>query len=229
MLYKRLDRHALILTIVLSLAGECIAQDPVPANAEDLFIPNRVRLGAFLKAARTTRMPQLGDLTQVKLVTLEGERRLVMMLEGFRVEKRAEMVTTFRNETKSRTVTDPQGRVTEQTFTVKVPLQEEREFEVKLPAGRKPVSKPASLFRFFDLNGEELSIEQASSKLPNLRAAFLLDRFAGELPELPELYREVISEDCLLITCEERIREEQAQPVFEALPARDLMPRAIER
>ncbi len=53
---KRVAHRALILFFVLSLAGQCIAQDPVPANAEDLFIPNRVRLGAFLKAARTTRI-----------------------------------------------------------------------------------------------------------------------------------------------------------------------------
>ncbi len=41
---KRVAHRALILFFVLSLAGQCIAQDPVPANAEDLFLPNRVRL-----------------------------------------------------------------------------------------------------------------------------------------------------------------------------------------
>ncbi len=232
---KRVGNYGLVLILVLSLAGPIEAQAQAPANAGDaavqnvMRVPLRVLPAARLEPSRTSRMPQLSDLTQVKLVTLEGEWQLVMMLESFRTEKQTGIVTKFREETRTRTVRNDQGRDVEQSYTVTVPFHEEGEVQLKIPAGRKPVSKPASHFRFFDLSGKELTVEQVENKLPQLRAAFLLDRFAGELPELPGLYREVLSHDCLLITCEERIREDNNQPMFPALPARDFMPKPIER
>lgn len=233
MLCERLYYHAWIVLFVLSLAGPSAAQAPAAASPGNDAARQRAPQLAFpfaeLAPARSSRLPQLDDLTQVKLVTLEGERQLVMMLESFRTEEQTGMVTKFRQELRTRTVRDEQGRNVEQTYTVTVPYREAGEVELKIPAGRKPVSKPASLFRFFDLNRQELSVEQASNKLSSLRAAFLLDRFAGELPELPELYREAINQDCLVIVCEERLRDDGNQPILEALPARDDMPKPVER
>lgn len=209
-----------------------VAEEKNPAAANDPFgaqddpFANGARAIPMValrpaQPARVSRLPSLNDLTQVKLDKHQGELQLVMMLEGFRTEKRTGRVVKMRQEQRTRTIRLANGEAKEQAYTVQVPVAEEGEVDVKIPAGRKPVSKPASEFQFFDLAGNALTIEAAAEKLKSLQPAFLLDRFAGQLPEIPELYRQALNESCLVIVTEEAVRDLGNQPLpGEMLPAR---------
>lgn len=187
----------------------------------DLAVPALRALPMMaLRAARTSRLPQLSELTMVKLDQHAGKWQLVMMLESFRSEVREGRAVQFREEQRTRTVL-VDGKQVEQSYTVKVPVAVNGEYEVKTPAGRKPVMKPADQFRFLDLAGQELSLQQASERLQTLQAAFLLDRFIGELPPVPEVYRQALHETCLIIVCEDAVRELGDRVLEgEVLPAR---------
>lgn len=196
-----------------------------PIRGQDPFANggNAIPMVALRAAqpARVSRLPSLNDLTQVKLDKHLGELQLVMMLEGFRTEKRTGRVVKMRQEQRTRTIRDANGAEKQQTYTVQVPVAEEGEVDVKIPAGRKPLSKPASEFQFFDLTGNALTIEAAAEKLKSLQPAFLLDRFAGQLPEIPELYRQALNEKCLVIVTEEALRDLGNQTLpGQMLPAR---------
>ncbi len=214
-----LGTHAILGTNTLGRGQEPVAGPAVPMDA----VPPVV-LGGPMNAAppRTSRLPLLSDLTLVKLVELEGELKLVMMLDSFRAEKRTVPAMQLRDEERIRNVADGRGGFVEQTFTIQVLSTQETEIDVKIPAGRKPVTKPADLFRFYDLQGQELEINAAVERLSTLRAAFMLERFAGELPELPDLYTSVLAEDCLVVVTEETVRDPASgqQPIMEILPAR---------
>lgn len=214
---------AVVAASVLA-TSEILAQAPAPNAPLAVPAQNAAKALPMLPlapAARASRLPSLNDLTQVKLALHQGELQLVMMLEGYRTEKRAGRITKTRAEQRTRTIRDATGAEKQQTYTVYVPFTEEGEVDVKIPAGRKPVSKPASEFQFFDLKGNALTLEAATEKLTSLQPAFLLDRFAGQLPEIPELHRQVLNENCLVIITEEAIRDlgNQALP-GEILPAR---------
>lgn len=205
-------------------ANKLLAQAPAPNAPPAVPVQNAANVLPMLPlapAARASRLPSLNDLTQVKLALHQGELQLVMMLEGYRTEKRAGRITKTRAEQRTRTIRDATGAEKQQTYSVQVPFTEEGEVDVKIPAGRKPVSKPASEFQFFDLKGNALTVEAATEKLTSLQPAFLLDRFAGQLPEIPELHRQALNENCLVIITEEAIRDlgNQALP-GEILPAR---------
>jgi len=180
----------------------CGCPSQVWSQANDPFAP----VMQPLQPARASRLPQLSDLTMVKLDQHNGQMQLVMMLDSYRTEKRTGPVTTFQQAQKTRTV-EVDGKKVEQTYTVNVPVSAEGEIEVKIPAGRKPVTKPASQFRFVDVHGQEVSQEAAAAMLKTLQPAFLLDRFVGELPEIPEIYPKVLHEKCLIILTEELLRE----------------------
>ncbi len=203
---------AIVMATAL-LTSELCAQAPIPAAVP--MMPLRPA-----QAARTTRTPLLSDLVLVKLDRHEGKLQLVMMLESFRTEKREGRVTQVEQVVRTRMVPDGQGGVKEQVYTVNVPFTAEGEVDVKIPAGRKPVTRPASEFRFLDLKGNELAVDIATEKLNSLQPAFLLDRFVGELPEIPELHRQALNENCLVIVTEESIRDQSNQPLLgEVLPA----------
>jgi hypothetical protein len=215
-----------------TLAGYCLAAclllllDLTPAwgQANNLFAPVPQRL----QPARASRLPQLNDLTMVKLTNHEGQLQLVMMLESYRSEKRTGPVTTFRQEQRTRMV-EVDGKKVEQTYTVNVPVSIEGEVEVRIPAGRKPVSKPVGQFRFVDLKGQAVSAESASEILQTLQPAFLLDRFAGELPEIPEIYQNAIQKNCLIIITEETVIESPNIVRAQALPAQRFELPAVQR
>ncbi len=214
---------AIVVASALSM-NEILAQAPAPNAPPAVPVRNAANalpMIPLIPAARSTRLPSLNDLTQVKLDLHQGELQLVMMLEGYRTEKRTGRVIKTRVEQRTRTIRDANGAEKQQTYTVQVPFAEEGEVDIKIPAGRKPVSKKASEFQFFDLKGNALTIEAATEKLKSLQPAFLLDRFAGQLPEIPELYRQALNENCLVIVTEEAIRDvgNQALP-GEVLPAR---------
>lgn len=219
----RLIPWAVLAASVVS-SDYTVAQAPAPVAPPAVpgqNAANALPMIPLVPAARASRLPSLNDLTQVKLDLHHGELQLVMMLEGYRTEKRTGRVIRTRAEQRTRTIRDANGEEKQQTYTVQVPFAEEGEVDVKIPAGRKPFSKPASEFQFFDLKGNALTIETAAEKLKTLQPAFLLDRFAGTLPEIPELHRQALNDNCLIIITEGAVRDlgNQALP-GEVLPAR---------
>ncbi len=210
-------------SLILGLAAHVLGQEPVAGPAIPMNAVPLVVLGGPIDGAppRTSRLPLLSDLTLVKLDKLEGELQLVMMLDSFRAEKRTVPAMQLKDEERIRMVADGRGGFVEEAFAIQVLYTQETEIDVKIPAGRKPVTKPADLFRFYDLRRQELEINAAAERFSKLRAAFLLERFAGELPALPDLYSAVLTEDCLIITTEETVRDPASgrEPVMEVLPA----------
>lgn len=213
-----------LVVVVICLSVPPYAQESA-AQPPNQKVPN-VLPAIPLRAAqpaRHTRLPQLSDLAQVKLDTHSGKPHLIMMLDSFRMEKRTGRVIKHVPEMRTRMVADGQGGQVEQIYTIHVAVVEEGEIEYKIAAGRKPLSQPASQFRFFELTGNELSLEAASEKLRTLQPVFLLDRFVGELPEIPEIYRQAMHPSCLVIVSEEALRDFPQQTLQgEILPAKVL-------
>lgn len=180
------------------------------------------------QAFAPVRLPELDDLHQAKLSSEGEELQLVVMAEAFRTEVKEGPVTSFKQELRTRTI-EVDGKQVEQTYTLQVPFTEYKESEVKVPAGRKPIAVPASECRFFDLQGEELAATDAAERLGSLQPIFLLDGLAADakLPKIPAIIRQVVREECLIVTTTRVIRENQRQmlrmrqliPAMQAVPA----------
>ncbi len=178
------------------------------------------------QAFAPVRLPELNDLHQAKLSSEGEELQLLVMAEAFRTEVREGPVTSFKQERRTRTI-EVDGKQLEQAYTVQVPVTEYKESEVKVPAGRKPITVPASECRFFDLHGEELAATDAAERLGSLQPIFLLDGLAADakLPEIPAIVRQAVKEECLIVTTTRVIRENRRiLRVGQALPAMQFVP-----
>lgn len=183
-------------------------------------------LQVVMQPLAPTRLPELEDLHRAKLSSEGEELQLVVMVEAFRTEKKEGPVTSFTQELRTRII-QVDGKPLEQTYTVQIPVTEFKETEVKIPAGRKPLTVPASECRFFDLQGEEIAATDAAERLRSLQPIFLLDGMAADtkLPEIPAIVRQAVKEECLIVTTTRVIRENRRiLRVGQALPAMQFVP-----
>ena len=132
--------------------------------------------------------------------------------------------TMMRVENRKRVVNDEQGNPVEREFQVAVPVTEEVEIDTKIPAGRKPVDLPAADLQFFNTQGEEVAIAAVAEQLSSLQPVFLIDGAEGELPPLPNLWQQVLREDCLIVVTHKQIRERPVQvPMLPLAPAANFL------
>jgi hypothetical protein len=169
--------------------------------------------------ANTPRQPQLSDLVLAKIADGDDGSRVIFMLESYRAERRTVKVTRLVNEQRTRQI-DVDGKTVTQNYVIKVPVIEEREITINSPAGRKPLSIDSKKLRFFNLDGEQVPIDEAAEQLTSLRPVFLIDQLRGNPKPLPELAKQALDEDCLIAVTAERVRP---QPV--GVPAPFAVPR----
>ncbi len=205
-----------VLTVLCSGTWRtCLAQNAPALVAQVREAPMGLIFDPNGRLLASNRLPLLRDLVQAKLDSIDGQRKLIVMVEATQSKKQA--VTTIRQEIRTRTITDVNGKEREQQYTVSIPVTEESEIFVPV-SGRKPVVIDATEFRFFSVDGKLLPIEEAAERLKKLRPLFLLERFTGELPKLPDLYQQVLVEDCLIAVTEKQIRPTGSANMVPLLP-----------
>ncbi len=165
----------------------------------------------------------LQDLVLTKVVTGKGEPTLIMMIEALRPGKQTVAVTRMEQRKQSRKVPGKDGNLVDQEFLVPVEITENVEMDIKVPAGRRPVEFPASEFEFYDLHGRNVELDQAAKQLSQLRPMFLLDATHGSPPEVPELYRQALREDCLIAVTAKLVRDRRSLPMMRLAPAVDVV------
>ncbi len=194
-----------------------------PAIAQRVLVPKDliadVADEVVMQPVEPLREITLKDLVQAKFVA-DDEPKLILMLEAVRTEKRMETVTRTEQQTRTRKVPDEDGKLVDQEFMITVEITENKEVDVKVPAGRKPTEFAASDFRFYDLAGKQVELEQAAQQLNQLRPMFLLDATHEAAPQVPDLFRQALRHDCLIgVTAKEIRQQPRTLPRLRWLPA----------
>ncbi len=182
------------------------AQPPEPpANV----VPQPVRvLPAMVPAngaLRGSRAPTLADLVLAKVVMGEDGPRVILMVESYRTETTTAQVTVIRQEERSREVL-VDGKTVTQDYTVNVPHTILQEIQRKIPAGRKPRTMQGDAIRFFNLDGEPVSIDGLAKTWTTLRPIFLIDQSKSDPQPISGIAKQAIHENCLIAVTEKQIR-----------------------
>ena len=185
-------------------------------------------LGQPAQFPNISRMPGLVDLVLAKVDMGDDGPQVIMMIESYRSRTTSVTVTRLVNETRERTI-EVDGEKKMEQYTVKVPVTEEREVETKAPAGRKPFKIAGDEIRFFNLDAEEISIDEAGKALTSLRPIFLIDQNDSDPLPLPGICKRVINEDCLVAVTKQKVRQHAGlyyqAPVFAPVaPAVQIQP-----
>ncbi len=204
--------HSLALSIIatLTIAGWAASQPPVPdavpvpAPVPPAMPP--VDAPVIHPEFAGIRTPSLGDLVLAKVDLKAGAPRVIMMIQSYRQETKRVKVTRFVVETRERS-TEVDGKTVNVPYTVKVPVTEEREITTNVPAGRKPLTIDAKDFQFFDLQAEEVSLDQAAQKLSSLKPVFLIDQNTGRPMPLPEVAQRALKAECLILVTKKQVRQ----------------------
>lgn len=203
--------NASIVWLLALTAGNLWAQ----ARVADVLIND-----GEVRQPLSNRLPSFNDLVQAKVDDVEGKNKLIVMLESFLTEKREGQVTKFRTEQRTRKVIDNNGQEREQTFTVRIPFTENGQVDVRIPVGKRPSVHDIDNFEFFLCTGRKISNDDVAKHLNSLRPLFLLDRFVGDLPAVPELMQQSLKEDCLIAITSKSVRPAPVtSPMMPLLPA----------
>ncbi|NND95847.1 MAG: hypothetical protein HKN47_00795 [Pirellulaceae bacterium] len=144
----------------------------------------------------------LDDLVKAKMVVADGEPQVQVIVNAYRSQKT--------------TMLEPESRIRLDTAdgkTLLLKFDGPRRKELKsivtaiTPVGPKPVNIPLNEARFFRLDGQKVTANQASEMLTNQRPIFLMEESAGQPPVVPELLRQALATNGLILMTDRRVRE----------------------